>query len=190
MLAKSCCILICDLICNFSVLVCHFLLSLRFDRGWELDAAGQEHLHSDVETDLVALLFRRDHVVGDNVPRFGLALHTERTNQKFMTEIKVGQNQITNYLQWLIFHAFVVLRNAKLAPLARLVTGLVRAVTGLNELILLPETISFVVTCNFVFEACMFDLEFENVVEVKVRWLELNIAQDGFNVFLDLLQLI
>ena len=107
-----------------------------------------------------------------------------------MIEIKVGQNQITNYLQWLVFHAFVVLRDAKLAPLARLVTGLVRAVTGLNELILLPETISFVVTCNFVFEARMFDLEFENVVEVKVRWLELNIAQDGFNVFLDLLQLI
>ena len=78
----------------------------------------------------------------------------------------------------------------KLATFARLVTWLVRTVTGLNEFILLPETIRFVVPCNFVFETRMFHLEFENVVEVEVRWLELNLAQDGLIVLLDLLELI
>ena len=61
---------------------------------------------------------------------------------------------------------------------------------GLNELILLPETIRFVVPSNFVFEARMLHLEFEHVVKIEVRWLELNLAQDGLIVFLDLLQLI
>lgn len=176
MLAKRCCVLICDLICNFSVLVWHFLLRLRFDRGWKLDAAGEEHLHSYVETDLVALLLRRDHVVRYNVPSLGLAKkNSETTNQNFMIEIKVGQNQI-DYLQWLVLHSLVVLRDAKLATLARLVTRLVLAVASLNEFILLPETIRFVVPSNFVFEARMLHLEFEHVVKVEVRWLELNLA--------------
>ena len=78
----------------------------------------------------------------------------------------------------------------KLATLARLVTRLVLAVAGLNKLILLPETIRFVVPSNFVFEARMLHLEFEDVVKVEVRWLELDLAQDGLIVFLDLLQLI
>ena len=190
MLAKRSCILISDLICDFSVLVWHFLLRLRFDRGWKLDAAGEEHLHPYVETDLIALLLRRNHVVRYNVPSLGLAKSSETTNQNFTIEIKVGQKQITSYLQWLVFHALVVLRDAKLATLARLVAWLVLAVAGLNEFILLPETIRFVVPCNFVFEARMLHLEFEDVVKVEVRWLELDLAQDGLIVFLDLLQLI
>ena len=78
----------------------------------------------------------------------------------------------------------------KLATFARLVTWLVRTVTGLNEFIFLPETIRFVVPCNFIFEARMFHFEFENVVEVEVRWLELNLVQDGLIILLDLLELI
>ena len=93
MFAKRCCVLICDLICNFSVLVWHFLLRLRFNCGWKLDAARQEHLHSYVETDLVALLLRRDHVVRYNVPSLGLAKNSETTNQNFILEIKVGQKE-------------------------------------------------------------------------------------------------
>ena len=36
----------------------------------------------------------------------------------------------------------------------------------------------------------MLHLKFEHVVKIEVRWLELNLAQDGFIVLFDLLQLI
>ena len=73
-------------------------------------------------------------------------------------------------------HAFVVLGNAKFATFSGLITWFVLTMAALNESILFPKTVGFVVPSNFVFQASMLHLEFEDVVQVEVRWLELYLA--------------
>ena len=89
-----------------------------------------------------------------------------------------------------MLHALMILGNAELATLARFITWLVFAMATLNEFVFFPETISFIISSNFVFKTGMLHLEFKNIVQIKVRRFELYSTEDWFNVLFHLLELL
>ena len=52
-----------------------------------------------------------------------------------------------------------------------------------QESVLFPEGLRFIETLNFVSQACMLCLKFENFMHVKVRWLELNFTHLRLRLF-------
>ena len=61
--------------------------------------------------------------------------------------------------------------------------------TVLNELVILPEATRFVVAGDLIASTRVLDLKLHNVVEVEVRWLELDLTENRLS-FLDLFKFI
>ena len=167
---------------NFGIFVRHFFLCLSLHGRRELYPACQKHLHPDIETNFVAIFVRWDHIVRYNMSRLWLTI----CEQNITVRVRIA---CLEYLQRFMLHAMVVLCDSEFATLARFITRLVLPMATLNELVFLPETISLIIACDFVLETGVLHLKPEDVMEVKVRWLELHSAKHRLHVLFHLLEL-
>ena len=89
-------------------------------------------------------------------------------------------------LQWFMFHLLVVFSDAQFATLSTRAIFICQRslVMRLGQIFIsIPELCGFIEALHLVSQASMFAFEPEYVVQVKVRWLKLNLIYYRFILF-------